>query len=87
MSIVFYEKQTTATSAGANMTMFDARVSTQPHVNVTLHPFTSTVKPQVTQSLLNLDSINRTLKCDHWLESHRVVLYCVAACFLILPSL
>ena len=33
------------------------------------NPLTPRVKPWVTQSFLSFDSMDRTLKCDHSLES------------------
>ena len=47
------------------------------------------MKPWVVQSFLNInfDSMDRTLKCDHSLESSSAVHYCVAVCFSILPGL
>ena len=38
------------------------------------------VKPLVIQSFLTFDSMYRTLKCDHSLESCWAVLYCGAVC-------
>ena len=34
-----------------------------------VNPLTSRVKPWAIQSFLTFDSMNRTLKCDHSLES------------------
>ena len=48
------------------------------HFTVVLfvNPLTPRVKPWVIQSFLTFDSMDRTLKCDHSLESCRAVLYC-----------
>ena len=46
-----------------------------PHLN----PLTPRVKPLVIKNFLTFDSMNRTLKCDHSLESSRAILYCGAA--------
>ena len=45
---------------------------------------TPRVKPWVIQSFLTSDSMDRTLKCDHSLESCCAVLYCGAVCFSVL---
>ena len=42
------------------------------------NPLTPRVKPWVIQSFLTFDSMDRTLKCDHSLESCLAVLYCGA---------
>ena len=42
---------------------------------------TPRVKPWVKQSFLAFDSMDRTLKCDHSLESCWAVLYCGAVSF------
>ena len=42
-----------------------------------VNPLTPRVKPWVIQSFLSFDSMNRTLKCDHSLESCWAVLYCL----------
>ena len=52
-----------------------------------VNPLTPRVKPWVIQSFLTFDSMDRTLKCDHSLESCSAVLYCGAVCFSIFPSL
>ena len=52
-----------------------------------LLPLTLSLLPQVTQRLLTFDSVGRPLKCDHSLESHRVVHHSGAVCFSIFPSL
>ena len=44
-------------------------------------PLTPRVKPWVIQSLLTFDPMDRTLKCDHSLESCLAVLYCVLFVF------
>ena len=36
---------------------------------ILINPFTRTVKPQVTQSCLTFDSVDRALNCDHSLGS------------------
>ena len=36
--------------------------------------------PRVIKSFLTFDSMDRTLKCNHSLESSRAVLYCGAVC-------
>ena len=43
---------------------------------LTINPLTHIVKPWVIQSFLTTDSMYRTLKCDHSLESCWAVLYC-----------
>ena len=48
---------------------------------IKLNPYTPRIKPKVIQSFLTLDSKDRTLICDHSLESCSVVLYCGAVCF------
>ena len=45
-----------------------------------INPLTPRVKPWVIQSFLTIDSMDRTLKCDHSLESCWPVLYCGAVC-------
>ena len=42
-----------------------------------VNPLTPIVKPWVIQSFLTFDSMDKTLKCDHSLESCLAVLYCV----------
>ena len=42
-----------------------------------VNPLTPIVKPWVIQSFLIFDSMDRTLKCDHSLESCSAVLYCL----------
>ena len=49
-----------------------------------VNPLTPRVKPWVIQSFLTFESMYRTLKCDHSLESCWGVLYCGAVCFSIL---
>ena len=46
-----------------------------------VNPLTPRVNPWVIQSFLSFDSMDRTLNCDHSLESCRAVLYCGAVCF------
>ena len=41
-----------------------------------INPLTSRVKPWMTQSFVTFESMDRTLKCDHSLESCWAVLYC-----------
>ena len=41
-----------------------------------VNPLTPRVKPWMIQSFLSFDSMDRTLKCDHSLESCGAVLYC-----------
>ena len=48
-----------------------------------VNSLTPRVKPWVMQSFLTFDSMDRTLKCDHSLESCRAVLYCGAVCCLV----
>ena len=45
-----------------------------------LNPLTPRVKPWVIQSFLTFDSMDRTLKCHHSLESCWAVLNCGAVC-------
>ena len=45
-----------------------------------VNPLTPRVKPWVIQSFLTFDSMDKTLKCDHSLESCWAVLYCGAVC-------
>ena len=45
------------------------------------NPLTPRVKPWVTRSFVAFDSMDRTVKCDHLLESCRAVLCCGAVCF------
>ena len=52
-----------------------------------VNPLTPRVKPWVIQSFLTFDSMDRTLKCDHWLEIYFVELCGGAVCFSISPSL
>ena len=52
-----------------------------------VNPLTPRMKPWMIQSFLTFDSMDRTLKCDHSLESCLAVLYCGAVCFSILISL
>ena len=47
-------------------------------VELFVNPLTSRVKPWVKQNFLTFDSVDRTLKCDHSLESCWAVLYCGA---------
>ena len=50
-------------------------------------PLTTRVKPWVIQSFFfTFDSMDRTLKCDHSLESCQAVLYCSAVVFVILEN-
>ena len=49
-----------------------------------VNPLTPRVKPWVIQSFLTFDSMDRTAKCDHSLQSSGAVLYCGAVCFSIL---
>ena len=46
-----------------------------------LNPLTPGVKSWVIQSFLTFDSMDRTLKCDHSLESCRAALYCGTVVF------
>ena len=46
-----------------------------------VNPLTPRVKPWVIKSFLIFDSMDRTLKCDHSLESCHAVLYCGAVFF------
>ena len=56
------------------------------YTDINYNPFTPTVKPQVTQSLVVFDSMGRHLKCDHSLESHRAALNYAAAWFFNFPK-
>ena len=46
-----------------------------------IDPLTPRVKRWVMQSFLTFDSMDRTLKCDHSLETCWAVLYCSVVCF------
>ena len=51
------------------------------------NPMTPRVKPWLIQSFLTFDSMaDRTLKCDHSMETCGAVLYCGAVCFSILET-
>ena len=52
-----------------------------------VNTLTPRVKPWVIQSFLTFDSMDRTLKCDHSLESCRAVLYCGAVCLSVWKNL
>ena len=51
-----------------------------------VNPSIPKVKAWVMVSFLTFDSMDRTLKCDHSLESCLAVVYFGAVCFSILPS-
>ena len=53
------------------MIIICCRAQSQPYIN----PLTPKVKPWVIQSFLTFDSMYRTLKCDHSLESCWAVLF------------
>ena len=46
-----------------------------------INPLIPRVKPWVIQSVLTFDFVDRTLKCDHSLESCCAVLNCSGVCF------
>ena len=53
-------------------------------IDLLVKSLTPRMKPWVIQSFLTFDSMDRTLKCDHSLESCRAVLCCSTIWFSIL---
>ena len=62
------------------MTIYWKAVEQYFTVVLFVNPLTPRVKPWAIQSFLTFDSMDRTLKYDHSLESCSAVLYCDAVC-------